>query len=220
MSERRSKRTETEDVPPVDHLLDLLREVSSRDPSSAIRERLATLAAERLHPTPRSAAAIRGGARKPLIWLRPALAAMVLAAVGLTAVLVLHFRQHEPIELHGNAPVNHPAVSAGSGAEVGPTVKVSVAHQRKAHRARQRAAQTPGKRQMTLRLPYSNSAIETGTDTTIRVSMSQSGLLSLGFPINATVQDRRIVAELTLGDDGLPRAISLPLPLEVMKEKK
>jgi hypothetical protein len=73
---------------------------------------------------------------------------------------------------------------------------------------------------MILRLPYSNSAIETGTDTTIRVSMSQSELLSLGFPVNATVQDRRVVAELTLGDDGLPRAISLPLPLEVMKEKK
>jgi hypothetical protein len=25
---------------------------------------------------------------------------------------------------------------------------------------------------------------------------------------------------LTLGDDGLPRAISVPLPLEVIKEKK
>jgi hypothetical protein len=73
---------------------------------------------------------------------------------------------------------------------------------------------------MTMQLPYSNSAIETGTYSTIRVSMAQSELLSLGFPINATVQDRRIAAELTLGDDGLPRAISLPLPLEVMKEKR
>jgi hypothetical protein len=44
--------------------------------------------------------------------------------------------------------------------------------------------------------------------------------LSLGFPLNASLHDRRVVAELTLGDDGLPRAISLPLPLEVMKEKK
>jgi hypothetical protein len=73
---------------------------------------------------------------------------------------------------------------------------------------------------MTIRLPYSNSAIETGTDTTIRVAMSQSELLSLGFPVNATVQDGRVVAELTLGDDGLPRAISLPLPLEVIREKR
>jgi hypothetical protein len=73
---------------------------------------------------------------------------------------------------------------------------------------------------MTMRLPYSNNAIANGTDATIQVSMSQSELLSLGFPINATVQDRRIVAELTLGDDGLPRAISLPLPLEVVKERR
>jgi len=73
---------------------------------------------------------------------------------------------------------------------------------------------------MTMQLPYSNSAIETGTYSTIRVSMSQSELLSLGFPINATLHDRRIAAELTLGDDGLPRAISLPLPLQVMKEKR
>jgi hypothetical protein len=73
---------------------------------------------------------------------------------------------------------------------------------------------------MTIQLPYSNSAIETGTYTTLRVSMSQSDLESLGFPINATIHDRRIAVELTLGDDGLPRAISLPLPLEVMKEKK
>jgi hypothetical protein len=73
---------------------------------------------------------------------------------------------------------------------------------------------------MTLRLPYSNSDIENGTQATIRVSMSQSDLLSLGFPVNATLQDRRILADLTLGDDGLPRAISLPLPLEVIKEKK
>jgi len=71
-----------------------------------------------------------------------------------------------------------------------------------------------------MRLPYSNSAIDTGTDATIRISMSQSELLSLGFPVSATLQDRRVVAELTLGDDGLPRAISLRLPLEVVKEKK
>lgn len=69
-------------------------------------------------------------------------------------------------------------------------------------------------------LPYSNGAIDTGTGTTIRVAVSQSELVSMGFPINATIPDRRVVAELTLGDDGLPRALSLPLPLEVMKEKK
>jgi hypothetical protein len=73
---------------------------------------------------------------------------------------------------------------------------------------------------MVVRLPYSNSVIDTGTDATIRVSMSQAELVSLGFPMNETFHDRRVVAELTLGDDGLPRAISVPLPLEVVREKK
>jgi hypothetical protein len=50
--------------------------------------------------------------------------------------------------------------------------------------------------------------------------MSQSELLSLGFPLSATLHDQRIAADVTLGDDGLPRAISLPLPLELIKEEK
>jgi hypothetical protein len=73
---------------------------------------------------------------------------------------------------------------------------------------------------MVVRLPYSNSAIDNGTDATIRVSMSQAELVSLGFPMTATLHDRRVVADLTLGDDGLPRAISVPLPLEVVRENK
>ena len=69
---------------------------------------------------------------------------------------------------------------------------------------------------MVVNLPYSNTAIDTGTDATIRVSMSQTELESLGFPMNATLRDRRVLAELTLGDDGLPRSISLLLPLELV----
>jgi hypothetical protein len=81
-------------------------------------------------------------------------------------------------------------------------------------------AQNTNARRMIVRLPYSNSAIDTGTDATIRASMSQAELVLLGFPINTPLQDRQVVAELTLGDDGLPRAISVPLPLEVVREKK
>jgi hypothetical protein len=73
---------------------------------------------------------------------------------------------------------------------------------------------------MVIWLPYSNGSVDTGTGATIQVSMSQSELMSLGFPLNATLHDRRVVAELTLGGDGLPRAISLPLPLELIKEEK
>jgi hypothetical protein len=199
--------------------LKLLREASKQDPSPAVRERLAAFAAERLHPSPGYAVPIRSRCRKPLVWLKPALAGMVLAVTGLTIVYVLHFRQHVPFETHGTAQESHPSISPDE-AKVGSTMRVSVADRSKVQQPRHGLAQSRSTRRMTLQLPYSNSAIETGTDATIRVSMSESELLSLGFPINATLQDRRIAAELTLGDDGLPRAISLSLPLQVMKEKK
>jgi hypothetical protein len=83
-----------------------------------------------------------------------------------------------------------------------------------------RLAENTTARRMVMRLPYSNSAIDTGTDATLRVSMSQAELVSLGFPMNGNLHDRRVVAELTLGDDGLPRAISVTLPLELVRETK
>jgi hypothetical protein len=152
--------------------------------------------------------------------LKPAVASACLIAVGLTTVLAIHFFERAPIQNIGTAKVNPPAVSQETKAHSVPPMRKSVGKLPKVHHSRPAPVDPIGPRQMTMRLPYSNGAIETGTGTTIRVSMSQSELLSLGFPINETIQDRRIVAELTLGDDGLPRAISLPLPLEVMKEKQ
>ena len=218
MSEQRSKRTETEQVSRVDSLLDLLRDLSQRDPSPALRERLAVLASQRLSEN--SEYVVRNQGRKPLVWLKPALAAVLVVTIGLATVLAIHLRERHLPPADKTAKVSHPASSPQNTVQEAPASHPLISSKPKARRSQPALAQPETTRQMTMRLPYSNSAIETGTDTTIRVSMSQSELLSLGFPINATVQDRRIVAELTLGDDGLPRAISLPLPLEVMKEKK
>jgi hypothetical protein len=87
-------------------------------------------------------------------------------------------------------------------------------------RSRPKLPPSPSARAMVIRLPYSNSFVDTGNGVTIQVAMSQSELLSLGFPLSATLHDQRIAADVTLGDDGLPRAISLPLPLELIKEEK
>jgi hypothetical protein len=217
MSEQRSKRTETEQVSGVDSLLDLLKDLSQRDPSPALRQRLAVLASQRLKE---DALRFHGTDRKGLTWLKPVFAATLLVAAGLATVLVIHSRQHGPAQTNGTASVSHSSVSPDVTAQVAPAAQLPVAKRPRRQRSQPALAKPAATRQLTMQLPYSNNAIKTGTDTTIRVSMSQSELLSLGFPINATVQDRRIVAELTLGGDGLPRAISLPLPLEVMKEKK
>ena len=217
MSEQHSKRIESEQLSRVDSLLGLLKDVSQQDASPALRERLAMLASQRFKedaPRPRATG------WKELAWLKPAFAGIFLVAAGLAAVLVVNSRQHGGAQIHGTANLSYPATSQHMRSQVTPASQPVHAKHPRLRRARHASAKPASTRELTMRLPYSNGVIETGTYTTIRVSMSQSELLSLGFPINRTVQDRCIVAELTLGDDGLPRAISVPLPLEVMKEKK
>jgi hypothetical protein len=218
MSEQQSKRTETEDVSRVDHLLGLLGDLSQRAPTPALRNRLAVLAYQRLNEN--SEYAIPSKERTLLVWLRPALAAAAVVAIGLATVLTIHFRERELVPTDKTAKVSRPATSQENTLQATPTSHPLISGKPKVYRSRPASAMPATTRQMTMQLPYSNSAIETGTNTTIQVSMSQSELLSLGFPVNTTVRDRRIVAQLTLGDDGLPRAISVPLPLQVMKEKK
>ena len=223
MSEQRSKRMETEDASRADYLLGLLRDVSQRDPSPALRDRLAAVASQRLDQNHGRSTQLLATRQKAVqVWLKPAFAAFLLVVAGLATVFVVHSRRHEQGLSHSTVTVTHSAASAEPDrkALIVTANEPSLGKHHKLRGARHAIAEPAPPRQMTMRLPYSNSAIETGTNTTIRVAMSQSELLSLGFPINATVQDRRIVAELTLGDDGLPRAISLPLPLEVLKEKK
>jgi len=214
MREQRSKRAETEDGTHVNFLLSLLGDFSKRDPSPALRERLAVLASERLGRNPRNVGCRLQG------WLKPAIASACLIAAGLVAGLAVHFLERKPAQNGGTGTASSPVVSSEIKANSLSAVQPSDSKPRNVHHSRPEHIEPTSPRQMTVRLPYSNSAIETGTGTTIRVLMSQSDLLSLGFPINTTVQDRRIVAELTLGDDGLPRAINVPLPLEVMKERK
>lgn len=214
MSEQRSKQTKTEDVSHVDSLLSLLGDLSKRDPSPALRARLGILASKRLSQNPRPVG------RGPRAWLKPAIAFAFLIGVGLAMGFAIHIFERQPAKNSETAKVNLPAVSPEPRIHSLPAVRVSVRKLPRVHHSHPIPVGQAGPQQMTLRLPYSNSTIQTGTGTTIRVSMSQSELLSLGFPINATVPDRRVIAELTLGGDGLPSAISVPLPLEVMKEKK
>ena len=214
MSEQPSSRTEAEDGSRLDDLLGLLGDLSKRDPSPALRERLRILAFERLNQNAR-----QSGQRPRTGW-KLAFAATCLIVAGLATELAVHFFRFEPVQNAGTAQTSPPANSPEARAHSVPAARSSAATPPEARHFHSPVLVPIGPRQMTMRLPYSNNAIETGTATTIRVSMSQSDLLSLGFPINRTVEDRRIVANLTLGDDGLPRAISVPLPLEVMKERR
>jgi len=218
MSVQPPERTTPEDASHVKHLLGLLKQISRREPSPALRERLSNLAFQRLKIEPESAPRFRCAGHRSRAWLKPILVTALLPAIGITAMFVARYRQRDSLPVNSAAKVGPLATSLQSGFRTIPGVRPS--RLPKPRQPRPVAKQRSSAQRMTIRLPYSNSAIETGTDTTIRVAMSQSELLSLGFPVNATVQDGRVVAELTLGDDGLPRAISLPLPLEVIREKR
>jgi hypothetical protein len=219
MLKRQSKRTETDDASRVDHLLSLLGELSQRDASPSLRERISILASQRLRENQVHAGRVGNKGRELGVWLKPAFAAVLLLAAGIMGVFAIHFRRQQLPQPDRTAKVIHLAVPSNFKDHIAPVARSVATRRHKLHHS-QSAIPLLSAEQMTLRLPYSNSAIETGTDSTIRVSISQSELLSLGFPINTTAHDRLIVAQLTLGDDGLPRAISVPLPLEVMKEKQ
>ena len=220
MSDQESKRTETEDISHVDHLLSLLGELSQRDPSPALRDRVALLASQRLQESPVYASRLRATRERKQAWFKPALATAILLAAGVAMAFVVHLLQQAPAHTESAVRVNHPAIPLDRRSVTTSVMPPPVSRRARVRPQQSSLAQIANAQQMIIRLSYSNSAIETGTDTTVRVSMSQSELVSLGFPIDTTAQDKRVVAELTLGDDGLPRAISVPLPLEVIKEKQ
>jgi hypothetical protein len=214
MVEQRSTNTET-GAPRMEYLLGALRNLSQEDPPPALRERLRLLAYQRLR------AGVEPGARSDFrSRLIPAFVVALLIVLGSVAVLVLHDHRPEPSQARMDLRVAPPREPSSIVTAAVPALPRAEVKPLKTSHSSPRLAQNAGSRRMIVNLPYSNSAIDTGTDATIRVSMSQTELESLGFPMNATLRDRRVLAELTLGDDGLPRSISLPLPLQLVKEKK
>lgn len=218
MLHKRSMKTKPAEVSRVDGLLGLLGELSQHDPSPAVRERLSDLCTQRFQQK----RVFIDTQPRIFSWLRVAFVAALLAALGLAAAWVFQLRQPEPKDMRvGNEPVSPslPIIS-GKEAHVAPVEHSSVPPSPVNRRSRPKLSPSRSAPEMVIWLPYSNDSVDTGTGATIQVSVSQSELLSLGFPLNATLHDRRVVAELTLGGDGLPRAISLPLPLRLIKEEK
>lgn len=220
MVEQRSTSTKTADAPRMEYLLGVLRSLSQQDPPPALRDRLRLLSYQRLRSgvePVRRPGSPRVGLRS---WLRPALAVALLILIGSLKVVVVNIHRSERLRAGIDLRVAPPKQSSSIGTVAQSAVRREEIKPLKTTHSLPRLAPNTTARRMVVRLPYSNSAIDTGTDATIRVWMSQTELVSLGFPMNATLHDRRVVADLTLGDDGLPRSISVPLPLEVVKEKK
>lgn len=216
MLQKRSMQNNPAEVSQVDNLLGLLRDLSHCDTSPVVRAHLSDLSSQRLQHKH-----FIGGTPWTFIEPRASLAVLLLAALGLATGWFVHLRQQQPKQMLAGNEANGASapMSSVKEAHVVPSGS-SMSPSAVRRRSRPTMSSFPSTREMIIRLPYSNSSVGTGTGTTIQVSMSQSELLSLGFPLSAMLHDRRVVAELTLGDDGLPRAISLPLPLQLIKEEK
>jgi hypothetical protein len=219
MRDQRSRRIGAEDIARLDQLLESLKGVEVQGPSPAVRTKLSELYAERLRQVPASTKKAGSQRLTPSFWFRCAVASGVSIVVLVAAIFVVHFHQRGHLQADRNS-VASPEVTLASGGRVAAAVPAPKVARLPTRRLRHLQAKDVVPQKMIVRLPYSNNSIATGTSTTIRVSMSQSELVSLGFPVSETIQDRQVVAELTLGDDGLPRTISLPFPLQVIKEKK
>jgi len=217
---------ESNDFARLDQFLELLKKVPLEEPPSAIKKRLNELYIQRLKKEARSRVHVGNLSRKLPFWLKPAVAFVLLIAASVGAMLLVRFHGRDHLHAGVNpgtclsqkpviSGVRTPSNTTASTANATPAASLSPRYY-----SWFSSKVRPNLAEMTVHLPYSDSSIADGTSTTIQVSMSQSELVSLGFPLAEPLENRRVLAELTLGDDGLPRAITLPLPLEVIQEKR
>jgi hypothetical protein len=202
----------------VDRLLAGLRDRVKDELSPVLRERLVQQSAERLGPVDdaerRKPVAPRRRLRAAWVFAVPTAA---LIGVGILAGSWLLHQDHPPRP-------ERAAVVVSPGPSTTRSAKIAAASPIRRSRPNHRRTPAPldfaVPSNLILTLPYSNGSIATGTGTTIPVFISQNELMALGFPIRPTTDDRRLMANLILGDDGLPRAISVSLPAEMLREAK
>ena len=208
-------RTADKSLSHTNELLRLLREVSPQEPSPYIREQLEAMGSLQFSNTP----FLRWRQTLQHYWLW-ALPVAALAGV-VVAVMFLPLRpQVAALDLQVTPP-GVPAALAPSSDFSNlqmPEISVPALGTKKSTRVPGAAPKTKPIDRLTVPLPYSNPDISTGTSTVVRVAMPQMQLAALGLPLSAVAADSRVVADVTLGDDGLPKSISLPLPLQVVKE--
>jgi len=143
----------------------------------------------------------------PLVGKRWLLAAALLfAALGLTISMMVFKRSgHSDPVSKVVAPANLPPPPVLETQRDIPTVLPPSKIKRHQHQPPKAANPWP----VFVKLPYSDPTVMTGTSVTVRLALSEAELLAMGIrPIEANPSGS-YVADLVLGDDGLPRAIRI-----------
>jgi hypothetical protein len=188
--ERRLIERESE-VSRVDALLRKLSQESPREAPQRVRQQLEN-AVQRYRPS------------EPLAGKRWLLAAAVLlAALALTIGAIISKRAGRISPTSKLlSPVNTqpaPVLETNEIARETPRAR--------ANRRQHRKVANP--QPVFVRLPFSDPTLMTGTSVTIRLALSDVELLAMGIRPIESDPSRSYVADLVLGDDGLPRAIRI-----------
>jgi hypothetical protein len=143
----------------------------------------------------------------PLAGKRWLLAAAVLfAALALTISAMISRRSgHSDLESKVVAPANVQAPPMLEAQRDIPTVLPPSKTRRHQHQTPKAANPQP----VFVRLPYSDPTVMTGTSVTVRLALSEAELFAMGVRPIESNPSGSYVADLVLGDDGLPRAIRI-----------
>ncbi|MGA7521290.1 MAG: hypothetical protein WBW84_02340 [Acidobacteriaceae bacterium] len=217
LKQRSSFRNQTADVSRVDQLLLVLRAAVRHDPPADLRARLAEMSSARLGEDPPQRISRTPLLRRPIFTI-PAIGLIAAILIACAAFIGFFVHEEAPGGKMNRIAREEPTAAVPAATNVTAPLLVAKPHRRSRAPRSENDAGRPGN--LVISLPYSDSAVDTGTGTMIRVSLSQDELLSLGVSLNPTVDDRRFMAEMILGDDGLPRAISVPLPLTAVEAGK
>jgi hypothetical protein len=139
----------------------------------------------------------------PLAGMASALLVVVAAVWALNAISNRRARNDRmsPVPVTSNRNVEPPP--AIEIQKPSATSQLPAARVKKRHHPRPARSQQPA----FVALPFSDPALANGTSVTIRITFSDAQLLALGVAPDQNKRRQLYVADVVLGDDGLPRAI-------------
>ncbi|WP_148215144.1 MULTISPECIES: hypothetical protein [Acidobacterium] len=206
-----SSKIENAQFSSLDSMLEELRHQTQHEPPPALREYLRIISKQ--HSNAQKPGALDSRQRAVRVRILALSAAATVACVllpWLITRLLLPQRDASGIaRIASNSAQPVPTHPAASAAKISSSTAPEAVHTETVISAA--VANEAGN--LIIPLPYSDRAVTTGTISTIPVSVSQNELLTLGVPVSSEEGHHRFVAELILGADGLPRALSVPFPL-------
>lgn len=133
-------------------------------------------------------------------------AAVLLAALGLTAGTIIFKRSDHRAHATSEIVVRANSQPTPTVLEA-PSLIPSTPSHAKAMRPQRPKFANP--QPVFVALPFSDPALMSGTSVTIRLALSEAELLAMGVRPIESNSSGSYVADLVLGDDGLPRAIRI-----------